>query len=547
MPRMILGAALGTCVHVGGLHHFLRLAEAEGYRTESLGPAVSIDRLMERIDQVRPELVAISYRLTPENAAQLFEDLRARLRGRPRGAIRFVFGGTPPVAEVARRVGLFEKAFSGQEPIAELRAYLRGGDSGGVHEQIAHDLVGRIAQKYPYPLLRHHFGRPSVEETLRGIEEISEAGILDVLSLGTDQNAQEFFFEPEKMDPTQHGAGGVPVRSEDDLRALYRASRRGNYPLMRCYAGTKDLLRWAAMSLETIHNAWAAIPLTWYSVMDGRSQVPLREAIAEKQATMRWYAQRGIPVEVNESHQWSLRDSHDALAVTTAFLAAYNAKAMGVQRYVAQYMFNTPPGTSPEMDLAKMGAKIELIEGLHDQGFTSYREVRAGIAHFSSIPAVAQGQLAASAVISLGIRPHILHVVGFSEGDHASFPGEVIHSCNIIHGVLQNCLGGLPDMLGTSSVQQRKRQLLEEARTLLDALRAFGKDRAEDPWTDPSTLAAAITEGLLDAPHFRGNRHLCGEITTRLINGAWWAIDERGEPMTEEARIRAFHSRARRR
>jgi hypothetical protein len=547
MPRMILGAALGTCVHVGGLHHFLRLAEAEGYRTESLGPAVSIDRLMGRIDQVRPDLVAISYRLTPENAAQLFEELGARLRGTDRGTIRLVFGGTPPVAEVARRSGLFEKAFSGQEPIAEIRAYLRGGESGRVHEEVALDLVGRIAQKYPYPLLRHHFGRPTVEETVRGIEEISEAGILDVLSLGTDQNAQEFFFEPEKMDPTQHGAGGVPVRSEDDLRALYRASRRGNYPLMRCYAGTKDLLRWAAMSLETIHNAWAAIPLTWYSVMDGRSQVPLTEAIAEKQAAMRWYARRGTPVEVNESHQWSLRDSHDALAVAMAFLAAYNAKAMGVQRYIAQYMFNTPPGTSPEMDLAKMGAKIELIEGLHDQSFSSYREVRAGIAHFSSIPAVAQGQLAASAVISLGIHPHILHVVGFSEGDHASYPGEVIHSCNIVHGVLQNCLGGLPDMLGTGSVQVRKRQLLEEARILLDALREFGKDRAEDPWTDPSTLAAAIAEGLLDAPHFRGNRHLCGRITTRLIDGAWWAIDERGEPMTEEGRIRAFRSRAHRR
>jgi len=545
MPRTILGAALGTCVHVGGLHHFLRLAEAEGYRTESLGPAVSIERLLERIDQVTPDLVAISYRLTPENANQLFEDLRSRLGRRRRTGLRFVFGGTPPVAEVARRSGLFEKAFSGTESIAEIRAYLRGGESGRVEEQLAHDLVGRIKQKHPYPLLRHHFGRPTVEETIRGIEEISEAGILDVVSLGTDQNAQEFFFEPEKMDPTQHGAGGVPVRSADDLRALYRASRRGNFPLMRCYSGTKDLVRWAAMSIETIHNAWAAIPLTWYSVMDGRSQVPLREAIAEKQTAMRWYAERGTPVEVNESHQWSLRDAHDALAVTMAFLAAYNAKSMGVSQYVSQYMFNTPPGTSPAMDLAKMSAKIDLIEGLHDATFTSYREVRAGIAHFSSIPAVAQGQVASSAVISLALRPHILHVVGYSEGDHAAYPQEVIHSCNIIHGVLQNCFGGLPEMVETPAVQQRKDQLLAESRSLLDALREFGKDRTETPWTDPATLADAISEGLLDAPHFRGNRHLCGQITTRLVDGAWFAVDERGNPLTEEARLRAMRIRHR--
>jgi len=535
---MILGAALGTCVHVGGLHHFLRLAEAEGYRTESLGPAVSIERLLERIDHVNPDLVAISYRLTPENAAQLFKDLRSEVGRRKRAGLRFVFGGTPPVAEVARRSGLFEKAFSGTESIGEIRAYLRGGESGRVEEQLAHDLVGRIKQKYPYPLLRHHFGRPTVEETIQGIEEIAEAGILDVISLGTDQNAQEFFFEPEKMDPTQHGAGGVPVRSADDLRVLYRASRRGNFPLMRCYSGTRELVRWAAMSLETIHNAWAAIPLTWYSVMDGRSQVPLREAIAEKQTAMRWYAERGTPVEVNESHQWSLRDAHDALAVTMAFLAAYNAKAMGVSQYVSQYMFNTPPGTSPAMDLAKMFAKIDLIESLHDTAFTSYREVRAGIAHFSSIPAVAQGQLASSAVISLALRPHILHVVGYSEGDHATYPQELIHSCNIIHGVLQNCLGGLPEMVETPAVQQRKGQLLEESRSLLDALREFGKDRAEDPWTDPPTLAAAISEGLLDAPHFRGNRHLCGRITTRLIDGAWYAVDKEGNPLTEETRLR---------
>ena len=41
--------------------------------------------------------------------------------------------------------------------------------------------------------------------------EIARAGCLDVLSLGTDQNAQEHFFRPTEMDPTAHGAGGVPV------------------------------------------------------------------------------------------------------------------------------------------------------------------------------------------------------------------------------------------------------------------------------------------------------------------------------------------------
>ncbi len=545
MRGSILGAALGTCVHVGGLHHFLKLAEAEGYTTRSLGPAVSIDRLVDAIRKERPTIVAVSYRLTPEVASHLFSELSQALGNDLRSSSRFVFGGTPPVAAIARSSGLFERAFSGQEPTEAIRAYLRGGTEGTTEQAFAHDLIGRIKQKYPYPLLRHHFGRPNLEETLTGTRLIAESGILDVLSLGTDQNAQEHFFHPDEMDPAMDGAGGVPVRTADDLARIYAASRTGNYPLVRCYSGTRDLLAWAEMSIETIHNAWAAIPLCWYSVMDGRSQVPLYEAISEKQSAMRFYASKGIPVEVNESHQWSLRDAHDSLAVTMAFLAAYNAKKAGVQNYVSQFMFNTPPGTSPAMDIAKMQAKREMIESLHDDSFTSWREVRAGIAHFSAVPSVAQGQLASSAVISLALEPHILHVVGFSEGDHATTPEELIHSCHIVQGVLHNCLGGLPDMRHDESVRRRTEHLKREASALLDAIRHYGDAASQDPWSDAHVLASAIAIGLLDAPHFRGNPHLAGTITTRLIDGAWHAVDSSsGEPLTEQERTRAILSRS---
>ena len=243
-------------------------------------------------------------------------------------------------------------------------------------------------------------------------------------------------------------------------------------------------------------------------------------------------------MEVNESHQWSLRDAHDSLAVGMVFLAAYNAKKMGVRHYISQLMFNTPPGTSAAMDIAKMLAKTELIESLRDEGFTVFREVRAGIAHFSSHPDTAKGQLAASAVISLTLKPHILHVVGFSEGDHAVFPGEIIESCNIIHGVLYDCLGGLPDMGVDPVVQKRKNQLLEEAGVLLEAIKKTGSDSSSDPWSDPQVLTKAIQKGLLDAPHFRGNPYLCGKITTRLIDGAWYAVEEEtGNVLSEKERL----------
>src|SRR5262249_15125050 len=160
-------------------------------------------------------------------------------------------------------------------------------------------LAERIAWKSPYPLIRHHFGRPTVAETVVGAVDIAQAGCLDVLSLGTDQNAQEHFFRPAEMDQTAHGAGGVPVRTEEDLSTIYAHTRLGNHPLVRCYAGTRDTLPWADMLARTINNAWCAIPLYWYTKLDGRSHRPLREAIPETQNLMRWHAERRIPVEMN--------------------------------------------------------------------------------------------------------------------------------------------------------------------------------------------------------------------------------------------------------
>ena len=79
------------------------------------------------------------------------------------------------------------------------------------------------------------------------------------------------------------GAGGVPVRSADDYRALYDASRLGNYPLMRTYSGTDDFIRLAEMYVETINMAWCAIPLFWFNQMDGRGPWDVAGSITEHQ------------------------------------------------------------------------------------------------------------------------------------------------------------------------------------------------------------------------------------------------------------------------
>jgi hypothetical protein len=539
MPKVIAGS-LGNCVHVAGVVSFLNLAERAGYKTEFLGAAVPVGRFVEAIREHSPDLVGVSFRLTPEVAEGLLKDLKERLEYAGLADRRFVFAGTPPVCAVAEKLGWFERCFSGLEPPEETWAYLKGEPAPHDAEDFGTTQLARLEKKKPYPLLRHHFGLPSLDDTIAGVRQIAEAKVVDVISIGPDQNAQESFFRPHEMDPALDGAGGVPVRTREDLIRIYEASRCGNYPLLRIYSGTRDLIEWAELATETIHNAWAAIPLCWYNVLDGRSKRTPGESIAQNLEAMRWYAQRDIPVEVNEAHHWSMRDSHDALAVVTAYLAAYNARAVGVKHYIAQYMFNSPPTTYGGMDLAKMLAKRDLIEGLHNDSFVSMRQVRAGLLHFSPDPDIAKGQLAASTSLALGVRPHIIHVVGFCEGDHAATPADVIESCEIVRGVLRNFIFGMPDMTADPAVQKRRDQLVSEAEVLIAGLRALGEGE-DDPLTSPRILAEAIRLGVLDAPHLKGNPHAAGLLQTRPVNGAIEAVDPKSKRvLSERDRLRAL-------
>jgi len=539
MPKVIAGS-LGNCVHVAGVVNFLALAERAGYDTEFLGAAVPVEEFVEAIRAHDPDLVGVSYRLTPEVAEHLLADLKRRLEEAGLADRRFAFAGTPPVCATAEKLGWFERCFTGLESPEETWAYLRGEKSSGEPEDFGTTQLARLEKKKPYPLLRHHFGLPSLEETIAGVRRIAESRVVDVISIGPDQNAQEAFFRPEEMDPTLDGAGGVPIRTREDLERVYQASRTGNYPLLRIYSGTRDLIRWAELATETIHNAWGAIPLCWYNQLDGRSKRTPEESIAENQAAMRWYGERGIPVEVNEAHHWSMRDSHDTLAVVMAYLAAYNARAMGVKHYIAQYMFNSPPTTYGSMDLAKMLAKMEMIEGLPGDDFISMRQVRAGLLHFSPDPQMAKGQLSASTVLALGLRPHIIHVVAFCEGDHAATAADVIESCEIVRGVLRNCLFGMPDPTADPAVQDRKNRLLAEAKVLIAALRALGEGE-EDPLTSPAVLAEAIKLGVLDAPHLKGNPYAAGLLETRTVKGAIEPVDPKTKQVLgERERLRAL-------
>jgi len=66
-PRnnIILGGAIGNCVHVAGAYTYLQLAESVGYQTIFLGAAASPERWIDSIAKHDPAIVGIGYRLTP--------------------------------------------------------------------------------------------------------------------------------------------------------------------------------------------------------------------------------------------------------------------------------------------------------------------------------------------------------------------------------------------------------------------------------------------------------------------------------------------------
>ena len=108
--KIILGASIGNCVHVAGVSHFLNLAENEGYQTVFLGPAVSVDRLFDNIKKYKPYIVSIGYRLTPQNVIPLLEEIIVN-KGKLDYEPIWTFGGTKPVAEIAKKYNIFSFCF----------------------------------------------------------------------------------------------------------------------------------------------------------------------------------------------------------------------------------------------------------------------------------------------------------------------------------------------------------------------------------------------------------------------------------------------------
>jgi len=539
--KKVVACALGECVHVAGVVNFLRLAEQAGWRTIFLGPAVPMEKAISRAEEENADLLAISYRLTPETGERLLAQFAENADHLREKGMRFAFGGTPPVAERVKKLGFFDIVFDGSGTYEDTLAFLRGETAMAQQEDYyPQSTIERIQWKAPYPLLRHHFGLPTMADTLIGVEKIANAKMLDVISLGIDQDAQANFFHQERQNARKTGAGGVPVRSAQDYKDLYQASRHGNYPLMRTYSGTDDFLELAAMYIDTINIAWPAIPLFWFNQMDGRGPWDLAGSIREHQKVMAFYGERGIPLEVNEPHHWGMRDAPDVIFIVSAYLSAYNARAYGVRDYIAQMMFNSPPGTSDAMDLAKMSAALELCTALENEQFHIWRQTRTGLLSYPLEENAARAHLAASVYLQMTLKPHIMHVVGHTEAHHAATADDIIDACQMARRAIENALKGQPDMLQDPQVIERKEKLIQEAKITLKAINNAAKKDCSDPFTDADCLAEMVTSGILDAPHLKNNPFAAGTIETRIINGACEVVDKHGSKISESQRLEQY-------
>jgi len=485
-----------------------------------------------------PDMVAISYRLGGDALENLLKEFEESIREEKLEDKVYIFGGTFETAQVARKFRFIKKAFDGTEEIDELVLFLRGESYRKVSDQAYPQTLGeRIRFKAPFPLIRHHIGLQEFDDTVEEIKRLAESELLDIISIAPDQNCQQYFFEPDKMDPKQDGAGGVPIRSREDFEKLYEASRRGNYPLVRCYSGTRELLKFSKVLKETINNAWAAIPLMWYSDLDRRSERPLLDAIKENMEAIKWNAENGVPVEVTDSHQWALRLAHDAVEVATAYLAAFVAKRLSVREYVEQFMLETPSGISPRADLAKMIAKRELVESLEDENFVVYRMTRTGLMSMPADQYSAMGQIAVSMFYGTLLEPHIVHVVSYCESFKRATAKEIIESVKIARRAVNVALRGVVDPLSDRWIIDEKNRIKDDALAIIEAIKSIGS-AGDDALLEPNVLAESVRKGILDAPALKGFSVARADVITKIVDGQYRCVDESGKVLSEKERLR---------
>ena len=178
-----------------------------------------------------------------------------------------------------------------------------------------------------------------------------------------------------------------------------------------------------------------------------------------------------------------------------------------------------------------------MIAPLAEEGdFRIWRQTRTGLFSYPLDPNAARAHLAASIYLQMALKPHIVHIVGHTEAHHAATAEDIIEASMMAAARSRMRFRGQPDMTATALFEGRKAHLMQEAKSHCKPSR-MARIRTSDALTDADSLAEAVKNGILDAPHLKNNPFAAGTIKTRIINGACEAVDVNREIISEEATI----------
>lgn len=514
--RRALAGSLEPCVHNLGTERFVEWLEDLGlkYVAIKLGPAVTVDELINKVRESKPEVIAISYRLGDLHVDEIITEIvqQAHKYGLDHrfSGIRWTFGGTRPAANLVRAMtgkpiepdkfsppedrhfdlervaaryedkeefqGFFELIVDDYVTMEELEQFAQRKPWLKEAEEIhwSDELLERIKQVRELenrPIIRAHIGiaSDSIDPTVEGVKKLSEAEAIEIVSLAPDQTSQALLakFVRGEEDPKRHphGQGGAPITSKEDLSRLKEATKRGNYPMSRIYSGTDELGELAKIFEETLHMAFPAVPIFYYNVLDGRGPLSIQDGLEEHFKVMSWWASIGKPLEVNDPHQWQLRRCSDDMYVADHVLSGVVALKMGIKHYIMQLMFDLPPEIEPLYDLAKMKAAYELIEPLTRHfDFHIIKETRGGLSSYPPNLDKAKGHHAMTTYWQMFMEPDIVHIVSHTEAHHEAKAEDIAESADIAKQVFQEYLRGpQPDIWSDQKVIARKEELKKGA------------------------------------------------------------------------------------
>jgi len=194
---------------------------------------------------------------------------------------------------------------------------------------------------------------------------------------------------------------------------------------------------------------------------------------------------------------------------------------------------------SDAMDLAKMLAVMDMVEPLQNENFKVWKQSRIGLLSHPLDPDAARGHLAAATYLQMSLKPHIYHIVGHTEAHHAATADDVIEASKIVRRAIENAMGA-PDLTADKAITKRRKELVKEAKLLLDAISALAGPESGDPLTDAATLTQAVTSGLMDAPQLRNNKFGRGGVRTSIVNGASMTVNSKGKIVKEVKRLQSI-------